>query len=76
MANFDNGLPPANTDSTGKKVSNINIQRKEANHNSQQAVQAVNIEQREAKISNAASINSITYTANRVDGNNTVLFYL
>lgn len=77
MANFENGLPPANTDLTDKKVSDINIITQEYDDSQHaQGIHNVMIQQKEAKALAQANISSILYQARKVDGNNTVLFYL
>lgn len=75
MANFDNGLPPASTDMTGKGISDVSIQTENAEIASQQGVQSVHLNTEATDLQTEASIKSIVYSAEPT-GKNLVLFYL
>lgn len=75
MAEFENGLPSEDTDMRDKKVSEVVIQKDDAESTTQQTVQAFNI-----LVDDTQSISKQTVQAVNIStqptGKNTVLFYL
>lgn len=69
MADFDNGLPPLNTDLTGKKISNITLDSSEYKAAESQRIQTISIDTDEPKELEPQSIESITINTEKVEGN-------
>lgn len=75
MADFENGLPPASTDMTGKKVSNVSINTLDAESIGKQDVSAVKILTVDAEIASKQAIKAVSLSTEQV-GRNRVFFYL
>lgn len=75
MANFDNGLPPASTNLTGKNISEVAIQVDYAEMASSQGVQAVLLNTEQTETQTESSVKSVVFSTEPT-GHNLVLFYL
>ena len=69
MADFDNGLPPLDTDLTGKRISSITLDSSEYKAAESQRIQSVSIDLDEPKEAKPQSIKSITIDTEKVEGN-------